>query len=94
MPAMFGTMTPGDPSSEAYARLMHGAALADAARLTPEEEQRGQQGFSRIWERLLGNAGVTRWLAPGQDLSWRGGAPRRVLRTTDGSTTDLVRLIP
>ncbi|MFF8786688.1 hypothetical protein [Streptomyces sp. NPDC015125] len=94
MPATFATMTPGNPASEAYARLMHGAALTDAARLTPEEEQRCQEEYSRIWERLLHNAEVTKWLAPGQDLSWRGGTPRRVLRAKGGSNTDLVRLIP
>ncbi|MFF7705596.1 hypothetical protein [Streptomyces lydicus] len=37
---------------------------------------------------------MTKWLAPGQDLSWRGGTPRRVLRAKGGRTTDLVRLIP
>ncbi|MFD6469641.1 hypothetical protein [Streptomyces goshikiensis] len=94
MPVTFGTMTPGNPASEAYARLMHGAALADVARLTPEEEQRCQQEFSRIWERLLHNAEVTEWLAPGQDLSWRGGTPRRMLLAPGGRTTDLVQLIP
>ncbi|MCL3999219.1 hypothetical protein, partial [Streptomyces lavenduligriseus] len=85
---MFSTMSPGNPASEAYARLMHGAALADVTRLTAEEEQRCQEEFSRIWERLLHNAGVTTWLAPGQDLGWRGGTPRRVLRAQDGRTTD------
>ncbi|MFC8704897.1 hypothetical protein ACFUIV_22300 [Streptomyces anulatus] len=94
MPAKFGTMTPGNPGSEAYARLMHGAALKDASRLTAEEEQRGQEELSRIWERLLHNAEVTKWLAPGQDLGWQGGMPRRRLRAKDGRTTDLVRLIP
>lgn len=94
MPATFTTMTPGDPANEAYARLMHGAALADAARLTPEEEQRCQREFSRIWERLLHNAEVTKWLAPGQDLGWRSGTPRRSLRARGGRTTDLVQLIP
>ncbi|MFD8666561.1 hypothetical protein ACFV1U_14310 [Streptomyces microflavus] len=94
MPATFGTMTPGDPQSEAYARLMHGAALRDASRLTAEEEQRGQGELSRIWERLLHNAGVTQWLAPGQDLDWRGGMPHRRLRAKDGRITDLIRLIP
>lgn len=94
MPVKIDTMTPGNPASEAYARLMHGAALTDATRLTAEEEQRGQQEFSRIWERLLHNAEVTKWLAPGQDLGWRGGAPLRVLRAKGGGTTDLVRLIP
>ncbi|WP_394426343.1 hypothetical protein [Streptomyces sp. SGAir0957] len=94
MPATFSTMTPGNPANEAYARLMHGAALADATRLTREEEQRCQEEFSRIWEQLLCNAEVTKWLAPGQDLSWRGGTPRRSLRAKGGRTTDLVRLIP
>lgn len=94
MPATFGTMTPGDPQSEAYARLMHGAALKDATRLTAEEEQRGQEELSRIWERLLHNAEVTQWLAPGQDLDWRGGMPHRRLRAKDGRITDLVQLIP
>ncbi|MER0477422.1 hypothetical protein ABR737_03455 [Streptomyces sp. Edi2] len=95
MPATFSTMTPGNPVSEAYARLMHGADLVDAARLTPEEEQRCQREFSGIWGRLLHNAEVTNSLAPGQDLSWRSGMPRRrVLRAKDGRTIDLVRLIP
>ncbi|MFF4534256.1 hypothetical protein ACFY1P_33915 [Streptomyces sp. NPDC001407] len=94
MPATFTTMTPGNPASEAYARLMHGAALPEAAQLTREEEQRCQGEFSVIWERLLYNAEVTKWLAPGQDLGWRGGRPRRSVRVTDGRTTDLIRLIP
>jgi hypothetical protein len=94
VPAMFTTMTPGNPANEAYARLMHGAALPDAARLTPEEEQRRQGELSRIWERLLHNAEVTKWLAPGQDLRWQGGTPRRSLRAKGGRTTDLVQLIP
>jgi hypothetical protein len=94
MPASFATVTPGNPSSEAYARLMHGSTLADAARLTPEEEQRCQAEFSRVWERLLHNAEVTKWLAPGQDLGWRGGTPRRSLRASGGRTTDLIQLIP
>ncbi|MEO3976948.1 hypothetical protein AAFN69_24175 [Streptomyces sp. CAU 1734] len=94
MPAMFRTMTPGSTANEAYSRLMHGAALTDAARLTPEEERRGQEEFSRIWERLLHNAEVTKWLAPGQDLSWSGGTPRHLLRAKGGRTTDLVQLIP
>lgn len=94
MPAVFTTMTPGDPASEAVAQLLHGAALSDAARLTHEEEERCQREFSRIWERLLHNAEVTKWLAPGQDLGWHGGSPRRILRTAGGRTTDLVRLIP
>ncbi|WP_329347236.1 hypothetical protein OG226_00405 [Streptomyces sp. NBC_01261] len=46
MPAVFTTMTPGDPASEAVARLLHGATLSDAVRLTPEEEERCQLGFT------------------------------------------------
>ncbi|GLF98035.1 hypothetical protein [Streptomyces yaizuensis] len=94
MPTTFTTMTPGDPASEAYSRLMHGAALADADRLAREDEQRRQEKFSPVWERLLHNAGVTAWLAPGQDLSWSGGTPRRSVRARGGRTSDLVRLIP
>ncbi|MFJ5954049.1 hypothetical protein [Streptomyces noursei] len=47
MPATFTTMSRGNPANEAYARLMHGATLADASRLTREEEQRCQGEFSR-----------------------------------------------
>ncbi|MFD7859037.1 hypothetical protein ACFV6B_32850 [Streptomyces microflavus] len=37
---------------------------------------------------------MTRWLAPGRDLSWRRGLPHRRLRAKDGRITDLVRIIP
>jgi hypothetical protein len=87
-------MTPGDPESEAYARLMYGRTLLDAARLAPAEEQRCQEEYSQVWERLLHRAGVTKLLAAGQDLGWRGGTPHRGVRTADGRTSDLVRLVP
>ncbi|MEV7892392.1 hypothetical protein ACWD3I_24895 [Streptomyces sp. NPDC002817] len=92
---MFTTMTPGDPESEAAARLLQGVALSDTVRLTSGEEGVFQRELARIWERLLHNAGVTTWLAPGQDLgSMRGGMPRRTVRAKGGRTEDLVRLIP
>lgn len=94
MASIFTTMTPGNPHDEAYARLMHGVALTDAAQLQSEEDQRDQEEFSRVWEQLLRNAKVTKWLVPGQDLGWRNGTPRRSLRAAGGRPSDLIWLIP
>ncbi|MBM7167741.1 hypothetical protein JQK87_04820 [Streptomyces sp. G44] len=94
MSVSFTAMIPDDPVHEAYARLMHGTSLSQAVKLSSGEEQRHQEEFSRIWERLLYNAGVTEYLARGQGLGWQGGLPRRTVQLADGRTSDLISLIP
>lgn len=48
-PAAFTTMAPGNPWDEAYARLLHGAALSELPQLVPDEVQSCQEEFQRIW---------------------------------------------
>lgn len=97
MRLVFPTMDPGDPAAEAAALFMEGVGLSDRARLTSgeEEDECFTAELARIWEQLLHNVGVTKWLAPGQDLRrGRGRLPRRTVWAKGGQAEDLVRLIP
>ncbi|MEU9348964.1 hypothetical protein AB0D74_47980 [Streptomyces sp. NPDC048278] len=84
---------PGDATVDALARLMYGTDMAEVRRL----EESGQVNSGSIevtWRRLLERVGVTRLLAPGEELVSADGQLEGAVRLADGGLHDLLEFIP
>ncbi|MCL3999179.1 hypothetical protein, partial [Streptomyces lavenduligriseus] len=84
---------PGDPMSEAMVRLLYGTDSAEVRR-REEAGQLNEGSNEEFLRRLLERVGVSRLLAPGEDLMTADGQLKRVLRLSDGHDHDLLQLVP
>ncbi|MBK3547974.1 hypothetical protein, partial [Streptomyces sp. MBT60] len=84
---------PDDPAGEAMMRLLYGTGSAELRR----REEAGQlNGGSNeaVLRRLLERVGVSRLLAPGEDLMTADGQLKGILRLSDRQDHDLLQLVP
>ncbi|MFI8932612.1 hypothetical protein ACIG3E_33740 [Streptomyces sp. NPDC053474] len=88
-----GLLPPGDPMAEALARLLYGLDAAEVARLQ-ESGEVNAGSIAATWRRLLERVGVTRHLAPGQNLVAGDGQLEGVVRLADGRDWDVLELVP
>ncbi|MFI1312512.1 hypothetical protein ACH4TS_20560 [Streptomyces albidoflavus] len=84
---------PDDPTTEAMVRLLYGTDSAEARR-REEAGQLNPGSNEAVLRRLLERVGVSRLLAPGEDLMDADGQLNGVLRLSDGQDHDLLELVP
>lgn len=84
---------PGDPASEAMARLLYGTGSAELRR-REEAGQLNEGSNETVLRRLLERVGVSRLLAPGEDLITADGQLKGVLRLSDDQDHELLQLVP
>ncbi|MFF7098106.1 hypothetical protein ACFY9A_37830 [Streptomyces rubradiris] len=84
---------PDEPTSEAMVRLMYGTDSAEVRR-REEAGQLNAGSNEAVLCRLLERVGVSRLLAPGEDLMTADGQLKRVLRLSDCQDHDLLQLVP
>ncbi|MFG3429715.1 hypothetical protein [Streptomyces californicus] len=74
-------------------RLLYGTGSAEARR-REEAGQLNEGTNEAVLRRLLERAGVSRLLAPGEDLMTADGQLKGVLRLSDGQDHELLQLVP